>query len=87
MRKLEVGDNVLVLIPTDSNKLLMQWNGPYEIVSTTGPNDYRVKMGEFEKTLHVNMLKKYATREPTSETFTAKSNDRIIDLGLQHVGR
>jgi len=79
VRKLEVGDNVLVLLPTDSNKLLMQWKGPYEIVSATGPNDYRVKMGESEKTLHVNMLKKYLTREPSGETSTAKNDDRVID--------
>ena len=51
VRKLEVGDNVLVLLPTDSNKLLMQWKGPYEIVSATGPNDNRVKMGDCEKKL------------------------------------
>ena len=27
-RRLEVGDRVLILLPTDSNKLLMQWTGP-----------------------------------------------------------
>ena len=27
-RSLEVGDQVLVLLPTDSNKLLLQWKGP-----------------------------------------------------------
>ncbi|GFN74005.1 Pol polyprotein [Plakobranchus ocellatus] len=27
-RKFSVGENVLVLLPTDSNKLLMQWKGP-----------------------------------------------------------
>ena len=59
----------------------MQWKGPYKIVSATGPNDYRVKMGDCEKTLHVNMLKKYVTREPSGETSTAKNDDRIIDAG------
>ena len=25
-----VGDKVLVLLPTDNNKLLLQWRGPYK---------------------------------------------------------
>ena len=29
-----------------------------------GANDYRVKMGSKTKTYHVNMLKKYISREP-----------------------
>ena len=31
-RKLKVGDKVLILLPTDSNKLLMHWKGPYTIL-------------------------------------------------------
>ena len=35
------GDKVLWLLPTDANKLLMQWKGPYEIMSRCGKgNDY-----------------------------------------------
>ena len=30
-RVLQVGDNVLVLLPTDHNKLLMKWKGPFEV--------------------------------------------------------
>ena len=63
-RQLEVGDRVLILLPTDSNKLLMQWRGPYTVESGVGANDYRVKMGSKTKTYHVNMLKKYISREP-----------------------
>ena len=29
-RKFDGGDKVLLLLPTDSNKLLLQWKGPYE---------------------------------------------------------
>ena len=53
-RRLEVGDRVLILLPTDSNKLLMQWRGPYTVESRVGANDYRVKMGSKTKTYHVN---------------------------------
>ena len=31
-RKFDVGDKVLLLLPTDSNKLLLQSKGPYEVV-------------------------------------------------------
>ena len=41
----------------------MQWRGPYTVESRVGANDYRVKMGSKTKTYHVNMLKKYISRE------------------------
>jgi len=34
MRELQAGDSVLIMRPTDSSKLLMQWKGPYEVVFT-----------------------------------------------------
>ena len=41
----------------------MQWRGPYTVESRVGANDYRVKMGSKTKTYHINMLKKYISRE------------------------
>ena len=32
IRDLKVGDKVLVLLPSNANKLLMQWQGPFEVV-------------------------------------------------------
>ena len=61
-RHLEVGDQVLILLPADSNKLLMQWSGPYTVKSRVGANAYRVKMGSKTKTYHIHMLKKYIAR-------------------------
>ena len=43
-RQLDIGDQVLVLLATDSNKLLAQWQGPYPIIQKTGPVDYCVDM-------------------------------------------
>ena len=74
-RRLEVGDRVLILLPTDSNKLLMQWRGPYTVESRVGANDYRVKMGSKTKTYHVNMLKKYISREPEGNVVPVDSTD------------
>ena len=38
--KFDVGDKVLLLLPTESNKLLLQWKGPYEIVEVLNRMDY-----------------------------------------------
>ena len=56
--RLEVGDQVLILLLTDSNKLPMQWKGAYTVESCVAANDSRVEMGSNTKTCHVNMLKK-----------------------------
>ena len=74
-RRLEVGDRVLILLPTDSNKLLMQWRGPYTVESRVGANDYRVKMGSKTKTYHINMLKKYIAREPEGNVVPVDDTD------------
>ncbi|GFO25737.1 Zinc finger protein [Plakobranchus ocellatus] len=69
-RKFSIGEKVLVLLPTDSNKLLMQWKGPFEIVATVGINDYRINMGGKEKTFHANLLKGYIARDYNSSQAT-----------------
>ena len=52
----------------NTNKLLMQWKGPYEIMSRCGKgNDYRVEVNKKMKTFHANMLKFFVTN------FQAKS--------------
>ena len=48
-RHLKVADKVLVLLPTKTNKLLMSWKGPYEVVEMLSVLDYRIKMGKNEK--------------------------------------
>ncbi|GFR66735.1 zinc finger protein [Elysia marginata] len=62
-RKFSVGEKVLVLLPTDSNKLLMQWKGPFEVVATVGVNDYRINVSGKVKTFHANLLKGYIARD------------------------
>ena len=61
-RELNIGDQVLILLPTDSNKLLMQWKGPYEIVGKFNECDYRVNVKDKIRSYHINLLKKYVTR-------------------------
>ena len=62
-RSFKTGDKVLILLPTDNNKLLMQWKGPHEVVGIVSKNDYRVKVMGKEKTYHANLLKLYIERE------------------------
>ena len=35
---------MLVLLPTDKNKLLMGWKGPYEVVEKLSPLDYPISI-------------------------------------------
>ena len=62
-----MGDKVLVLLPTDSNKLLMQWKGPFHVKARVGVCDYRIDMDGREKTFHANLLKEYVSREPNDQ--------------------
>ena len=52
------------MLPTDHNKLLLRWEGPYSIEKKVGLTDYRIKVGTRLRLFHVNMLKKYTEREP-----------------------
>ena len=54
---------MLVLLPTDHNKLLMQWKGPFEVSAVVGLDDYKVKVKGKEGVYHANLLKKYFERK------------------------
>lgn len=62
-RQMSVGEKVLVLLPNASNKLLMQWKGPFTIVEKVGKVDFKIDMGGKLKTFHANMLQLYVERE------------------------
>ena len=55
--KFDVGDKVLLLLPTESNKLLLQWKGLYEVVEIVNRMDYKVDVDGVVGTYHANMLK------------------------------
>ena len=66
LREFKMGDLVLVLLPTTSNKLLAQWQGPYQVVQRMGKVTYLIDMQDKRKRkriFHVNMLKDYHVRE------------------------
>ena len=78
-REFQEGDKVLLLLPTDTNKLLIQWKGPYKIMSRCGKdNDYRVEVNKRVKTFCFNMLKKYIERADQDGAPQQNSDDNQI---------
>ena len=60
--RFEVGDQVLVLLPTAANRLKLQWTGPYKIIKKVGAVDYEIEMPgrrQKRKIYHVNLMKKW----------------------------
>ena len=62
LRTMDIGERVLVMLPTYHNKLLLRWKGPYPIMEKVGVADYRIKIGEQLRLFHINMLRKYIDR-------------------------
>ena len=58
-RFFKVGDRVLQLLPIDSNKLLLQWRGPFKIVEVLNRDDYHVNINGYIHTFHANILRHY----------------------------
>uniref|UniRef100_K7EZD8 ribonuclease H n=1 Tax=Pelodiscus sinensis TaxID=13735 RepID=K7EZD8_PELSI len=59
-------DRVLLLLLTSDSKLMVKWQGPYEVLRRVGPVDYEIQlMGKRKHTqiYHVNLLKKWNARE------------------------
>ena len=61
-RSLQVGEKVLILLPTDRNKLLMQLQGPYTVTEKVNEFDYRVLVKGKNRIYHINLLRKYEER-------------------------
>lgn len=79
-RSFKVGDYVLILLPTDNNKLLMHWKGPFEVVEKKSVTDYRVNVNGKTRLFHINLLKKYNLRdEPRSDVPTRLASCVVID--------
>ena len=80
MREFKPGDLVLVLLPTSTNKLLAQWQGPYQIVTRMGKLNYMLDMHDRRKrqrVFHVNMLKGYHVRAVVEEVEDNRYADEL----------
>ena len=59
-RKFSKGDQVLIILPTDTNKWIAQWQGPYQVIKKIGNVNYQINMHDRQKRkriFHVNMLR------------------------------
>ena len=76
-RQFQPGDQVLVLLPTSTNKLLAEWRGPYPILRKVSDVNYEVKLTDGRKKkriLHVNMLREW--HSPSAVAFLA---EEVVD--------
>ena len=88
MRTLRPNDEVLVLLPTSQNKLLLKWQGPFRVVKKCNACDYVIAIGKNqEKVFHINMLKKYTRRSDASgTTHAAASPIELASVGIIMAG-
>lgn len=60
LRTFDGGQKVLLLLPSTSNKLLIQWQGPYEVLERVGEVNYHIQVpGQGIKLYHDNILKEW----------------------------
>ena len=62
-RKFDVGDKLLLLLPSERNKVLLQWNGPYEVLEAVSMMNYKSNAKGVVNTYPANMLKLYVERQ------------------------
>ena len=74
-RQFKVGQKVLVLLPTDSNKLVLQWKGPYVIKEGVNHMDYKADIEGNLKTLHLNIFTAYQEREASEVRTTVHEEE------------
>ena len=62
-RQFQPGDEVLVLLLSDTSKLLIAWKGPYWMLVKRGKVDYLIDcLSLMIEVYHTNLLKKYFRR-------------------------
>ena len=88
---LNVGDKALFMLPTDHNKLLMRWKGPFSVIDKIGQTDYRIQVGNNQKVFHINMLLEYTERGPdeigAAVAFLDVPNEDHLSEGLEFIRR
>ena len=56
------------MLPTDNNKLLMQWRGPYIDKGCQGGDNYQIEINRKTRNYHINMLKRYVEMDKNNDT-------------------
>ena len=85
-RTFKVGEEVLVLLPESSNKLLISWKGPFKILERRNV-DYLIDFRGKPKLFHANMLKRYHRRAVSGNysTFDEVPTDEVENVSKVQV--
>jgi len=68
---------VLLMLPTERNKLTLAWRGPGKVVGTVDEVDYKIEISRGKvKTYCVNMLKRYFHRGNVQKDVAHNGNQR-----------
>ena len=60
VRELKSGDEALVLLPTNQNKLFAKWQAPFQVLRKCDDrNNYELQVGNRKAILHLNSLRKF----------------------------
>ncbi|XP_077997113.1 uncharacterized protein LOC144450384 [Glandiceps talaboti] len=83
-RSFNVGDKVLLLLPTSSGKLEASWHGPYTVTRRVNEVNYEIDVGIKRKrlrTFHVNLLKLWVERKECLLTELVQSSEDVVCAG------
>lgn len=73
---------MLVLLPTNNNKLLLQWKGPFSVVEVVNSMDYKVDVNGKTKVYHANLLKLYVEREKDDEQRQQQTTENVAGVAV-----
>ncbi|XP_063601110.1 uncharacterized protein LOC134777201 [Penaeus indicus] len=82
-RHFKKGDEVLVLLPDHTNKLLMAWRGPFPVLEQKNKVNYLIDENGTHKLYHVNLLKKYYRRSNVSRTHALDEVTDVVNNALE----
>lgn len=74
------GQQVLVMLPTVSSKLLAKWQGPFKILKQLGPTTYEIStpgQARSKRILHVNLLKEWSPRKECLLIRSVKDEEEV----------
>ena len=81
-RSFKKDDEVLLLLPDNSNKLLMSWKGPYRVLEVKSRLNYVIDVNGTPKLYHINMLKAYVRRATVGNMCTLDEMQTLESVGL-----
>ena len=79
---LQVGDQVLCMLPTGDSGLTAKWEGPYTVTEVLGPLTYLIDKptnGRRGRRVHRNALKRFVCHVSLAHVITAEEDSKQLD--------